>query len=551
MSLLDIFTEKDTNKLLFLPNIGISNNLVNSYNNFINDQSKLLFQILDNAKLDYYVFAGSSIGLVRTGNNIPWVDDYDIIIFENDLPKFDKIILTLKKNQFITKTVNKTVPSLKPIKKINSTFRPFFTNLDGSSKFFAGYVIGSPRYSLNGYKTSFFQVDVFVSRNEGGKIKSIANWGLYHRKDVPMSYVKPQRFAELDGIRLPFFNQYEKDIELEYGTVLQTSVIHINHGREKIVIQKKWQDTYAEFENYKNIAINNTKKLLNLEDNLIENPEENNNKISNIPSSVNIQTNTYDISEDIIDDLNNEKPIEENDDLDSNIHDDNHEDTIKKNNLDVDIKSDNLDFFVDIEKNNYVDLMTYLSRFYNNVKSKELHIFNSTNILYIYDIKFYFKNISINFHINNIDTLENIRFFLDKVDIITLSDKNILENCEKYLNSLILNNRPIIQCDLENSYNLIKNNNLEEQNYLFDKKEKHQIIVPKIQMNKIINTTQSANKSSLIPMKTNSKKINTINNTDNNTVKNKVVNIENVVYKTNKNNTKFKSINSIKTKKIK
>jgi len=56
--------------------------------------AKIYFSILNKSKFEYYIFAGSAIGLVRDGKNIPWVDDYDIIIFKKNLKLFKKKIIT-------------------------------------------------------------------------------------------------------------------------------------------------------------------------------------------------------------------------------------------------------------------------------------------------------------------------------------------------------------------------------------------------------------------------------------------------------------------------
>jgi hypothetical protein len=66
---------------------GFSRN-VNVYRNFTHIYAKIFFKVLDNFKLDYYTFAGTSIGYIRNKQNIPWVDDYDIIIFEEEIEYF-------------------------------------------------------------------------------------------------------------------------------------------------------------------------------------------------------------------------------------------------------------------------------------------------------------------------------------------------------------------------------------------------------------------------------------------------------------------------------
>jgi len=72
--------------------IGIYPSKVNIYTQFINNIAQIFFKILEDSKIEYYVFAGSAIGLIRNGKSIPWVDDYDIIIFEKDMKQIDNIL---------------------------------------------------------------------------------------------------------------------------------------------------------------------------------------------------------------------------------------------------------------------------------------------------------------------------------------------------------------------------------------------------------------------------------------------------------------------------
>ena len=119
-----------TNKLLYSPMIAIYPTKINLYTEYIANVAKIFFKILNDNDIEYYLFAGSSIGLLRNSKSIPWVDDYDIIIFEKDMAKFQKIILILEKNLFFVKPVNLSIPILHISNKANTTFKHKFTNLN-------------------------------------------------------------------------------------------------------------------------------------------------------------------------------------------------------------------------------------------------------------------------------------------------------------------------------------------------------------------------------------------------------------------------------------
>ena len=73
--------------------------------------AKIFFKVLDNLNLVYYTFAGTSIGYIRNKQNIPWVDDYDIMIFEEEIDKFKNIVKTFlvhRQEDKVTRTIKRT-----------------------------------------------------------------------------------------------------------------------------------------------------------------------------------------------------------------------------------------------------------------------------------------------------------------------------------------------------------------------------------------------------------------------------------------------------------
>jgi hypothetical protein len=81
----------------YFASIGITNLNLTTYNEVIHEQAKICFKILgdfeSSHKITYAVFAGNSIGLLRAGNNLPWADDYDIILFKHDIALFTSHIV--------------------------------------------------------------------------------------------------------------------------------------------------------------------------------------------------------------------------------------------------------------------------------------------------------------------------------------------------------------------------------------------------------------------------------------------------------------------------
>ncbi len=373
----DLFLDNSSN-LLYSPMIGIYPTKVNIYTDFINKIAKVFFKILDNNNLEYYVFAGSAIGLIRNGKSIPWVDDYDIIVFEKDLDKLKLILKILEHNLFKVKQIDKNTNTI------------------------CGYCISSPRYKINKTKTSFFQVDIFLSKIENNILKNTNGWGLYDIKNINMSLVKPPRYEKFDNMILPFFNNYENDISIEYGDIINNCVIHVLHGRKKIKINEHWKKVYNDFYNYENIAIENTKILIN-----------------------NYKLKEFDVSQD-------------------------------KYLTDLSISNDN-----------YFELLKHINSNLAKVPEKKIILYNSINTKYIVDIKF-FHDIKVEIAISNVNTLNNIRFFLEFIDGIIVANKNHYIECEKFLNNLVIINKPylIIYPDF-NSY-LSKTNIIEEENYLIN-----------------------------------------------------------------------------------
>lgn len=206
-------------------------NNITIYRDFMHLYAKIFFKLLDDLKLDYYVFAGTSIGYIRNKQNIPWVEDYDIIIFEEEFYNFE----------------NNIVPKLNDLGF--DCFKPF-SYLDG------GYHV------LSKFGSRCFQCDIFFTLiNKDGIIENTGGWGHYHFQNIHINTVRPKKYLTIDNnLTLPFFNDMSKDIETEYGDIFNSCNIH-KHHRSGCIINQHFTKVYDSFNEVKTRIIDNTKKL--------------------------------------------------------------------------------------------------------------------------------------------------------------------------------------------------------------------------------------------------------------------------------------------------
>lgn len=241
-SKIELYNKLFTNDpLLYLPKKGVLNCKTLIYNNYVHDLFHNIFNIFDKYGLEYYVFAGSAIGYLRNKKNIPWADDYDIIIFKDQQTKFEEIINVLNKN-----TYHCTMPHIR---------RPdLYPN-------FCGWQIGK---SFIGNNKNGFLLDVFLTTvDENNNIRNTCKWGRYDTKKIPLEYVKPQNYLIFDNLKLPFFNNVEDYVKLEYNDVFNSVRIYLNHTQTGIiVINNNWKIVYDEIYKIINEAKDNTKKII-------------------------------------------------------------------------------------------------------------------------------------------------------------------------------------------------------------------------------------------------------------------------------------------------
>lgn len=232
VELLNLFNDIDN--IYYLESFGFNND-VPVYRNFTHLNAKVFFNILDKCDLEYYVFAGTSVGYIRNKKNIPWVDDYDIIVFEEDIHKFENVVL----------------PKLKECGFSHDFPMPY------SKQCNVGYHI------MSKFGQKCFQCDVFYTKvtSEGIIQNTGIHWGLYNTKKIHIDMVKPSKYLTIDDdLTLPFFNEMEKDVEIEYGDVYNNVVLNINH-RKGFFINEEFNKIYKCFNDIKCEIIDKTSDL--------------------------------------------------------------------------------------------------------------------------------------------------------------------------------------------------------------------------------------------------------------------------------------------------
>ena len=230
----------------YFASIGITNLNLTTYNEVIHEQAKICFKILDefesSHKITYAVFAGNSIGLLRAGNNLPWADDYDIILFKHHVALFTSHI----------------VPELE---RIGFKIKPKIVNGIACGAKIFGPPVSFTHAGDKNQSISIFQCDVFYSYFDGnGFLKNCGDWGLYHQKNIPRSVVLPLKRRHFHGMLLPFFNDPLKEAELCYGDIQKCAIF--SHHIDSTIFYKRWQHAYKDFDHIKKTSIINTRQYI-------------------------------------------------------------------------------------------------------------------------------------------------------------------------------------------------------------------------------------------------------------------------------------------------
>jgi len=202
------------------------------------EASQLLYQkilaIFEKHGLGYYLFAGSTLGYVRNKRMPPWMDDLDVILLQEEAQLFmERVVPELRDAGFICFEPGPYKGGGMHILALRET-----EHKDADVRFSKDLTLRVPRA----------QVDVFFTTvDDNGFLRNPANWGLYHVKNVPVSWVKPGRYIDVMGTRARVFSDYEKDILHEYGQV-QDHLIIASHGKEFLTVSGvPWAEIEAEY----------------------------------------------------------------------------------------------------------------------------------------------------------------------------------------------------------------------------------------------------------------------------------------------------------------
>ena len=171
-----------------------------------------LFKIFEIFNLDYYIFAGTVVGYLRNGRPPNWMDDIDIIIFEDQIEYFEeKVIPHLRSCGF----------NCKPPDKHKGGGWHILAMQQGNIR-----SLTIPLTDNFSVSVPWAQVDVFFTKvDQDGFIRNPKGWGLYDRKNIPVSWVKPGVRVEMEGWQVQVFAEYSKDINREYGDVMNNVIV--------------------------------------------------------------------------------------------------------------------------------------------------------------------------------------------------------------------------------------------------------------------------------------------------------------------------------------
>jgi LicD family len=194
-----------------------------------------ILKIFQKFDLQYYLFAGSALGYVRNGEMQPWVDDLDIILFEEHIEHFETMVLPFLKRCGLHCAVpahfkkgGYHILAMQQGKKRTLTI-PFSDDLEVS--------------------VPWAQVDVFFTTIDAeGFLRNPSAWGLYHKKDVPLDWVVPGQEVTFEGWETRLFSKCEEDVLHEYGDVLN-HILVATHGKVFLNRPKTaWADFEASFD---------------------------------------------------------------------------------------------------------------------------------------------------------------------------------------------------------------------------------------------------------------------------------------------------------------
>ena len=176
------------------------------------------------------VFAGNSIGYLRLGCNLDWVDDYDILVFDEDIDKVNLLVksMVLYINGFVYKSRGDS-----GIKVFNSKRNP---------------------------TAHYFHCDIFFSVIKDKKVYNRESWGLYHLKNMPEEVVLPFKKIKMGEIELYGVNNPSEEVKLCYGDI-EKGVLYSHDLDSKIEVED-WKTIHMFFSVKREEGIQNIQAIL-------------------------------------------------------------------------------------------------------------------------------------------------------------------------------------------------------------------------------------------------------------------------------------------------
>lgn len=209
---------------------GISNAKYEQLTDGSREIYKQVLRVFERYKLEYFLFAGAIVGYVRNGRMPPWNDDLDVIIFEDQIKLFETVVLP-----FLRDCGYVCWPVAAPY--TGGGYHILALQQDANSR-------RAPIELADGIPVvvPWAQVDVFYTRvDAAGFIRNLSNWGMYHTKQIPETWVRPGTLVHLDSFRARVFSNYEDDIWHEYGNVASNIVVHSHDKVSLKLMGSDWE----------------------------------------------------------------------------------------------------------------------------------------------------------------------------------------------------------------------------------------------------------------------------------------------------------------------
>jgi len=209
-------------KKLFSQIYGPTNSNFRFLTNFQYKIYQIFLNHLDAQPFKYYLFAASSICLQRGRDTVPWLDDVDVMILEDQIEQFEVYAKNLAR---LGLDIKRSLSA-----QGCGGYQLSLAAADGvAMKIF-------PESSFKIYPASF---DFFYGIRHRGNIRNPRGWGLFHKVCLPESFIgEGRRGMHFGGLR-PFFSNADREVLYLYGDVNERLAVG---SHSKMVINPVFTD---------------------------------------------------------------------------------------------------------------------------------------------------------------------------------------------------------------------------------------------------------------------------------------------------------------------